>query len=71
MDIIEKITNSRIIIKDIFNDEYDTDNLPIYSEDEINKLFLMETTKENPFNILGQGNACNFYLNHKHYNLAC
>ena len=51
------------------SEEYDTDTLPIYSIDEIDKLFSIESSK-NPFNILshggqGQGNACNFSVKHR------
>ena len=65
MEIIKKITKSRIIIKDLLSEEYDTDKLPIYNIEEINNLFLLDSTKENPYSILGQGNACNFTLEHK------
>ena len=65
MDIIKQIVKSRNILKEILSEEYDTSNLPTYSIDEMDKLFSLESTKDNPYNILGQGNACNFTLNHK------
>ena len=65
MEVIEQIKKSRIILKDCLKEEYDTDSLPIYSIDEIDKLFDLESTKENPYYALGKGNACNFTLDHK------
>ena len=69
MDIIKQIAKSRQILKEVLSEEYDTDTLPIYSIDEIDKLFSIESSK-NPFSILshggqGQGNACNFTLKHR------
>ena len=65
MDIIKQITKSRQILKEVLSDEYNTDNLPIYDINEIDTLFTLESTKENPYSILGQGNACNFSVNHR------
>ena len=65
MEIIKQIQKSRIILRECLGDEYDTDKLPIYSLEEIDKLFDLESTKENPYNVLGKGNACNFTLDHK------
>jgi len=65
MDIIKQITKSRQILKEVLSEEYNTDDLPIYDINEIDKLFTLESTKENPFSILGQGNACNFSVNHR------
>ena len=65
MDIIKQIVKSRQILKEVLSEEYDTSNLPIYSIDEIDKLFSFEPDKVNRFSTLGQGSACNFTLNHK------
>jgi len=69
MDIIKQIAKSRQILKEVLSEEYDTDTLPLYSIDEIDKLFSIESSK-NPFSILshggqGKGNACNFSVNHR------
>ena len=69
MDIIKQIAKSRQILKEVLSEGYDTDTLPIYSIDETDKLFSIESSK-NPFSILshggqGQGNACNFSVNHR------
>ena len=68
MEIVEQIVKSRKNLKEILKDEYDTDSLPIYELEEMDKLFELETTKDNPFKTSsnsGKGNACNFTLNHK------
>ena len=68
MEIIGQIVKSRKILKEVLKDEYDTDNLPIYSIEEMDKLFDLESTKDNPYLSLGKssnGNACNFILYHK------
>jgi len=68
MEIISQIVKSRKIIKEVLKNEYDTDNLPIYSIEEVDKLFDLESTNDNPYKHLGKasnGNACNLILNHK------
>ena len=67
MEVISQIVKSRKILKEILKNDYNTDNLPIYSIDEMDKLFDLESTKDNPYKSLGKGNgnACNFTLNHK------
>ena len=68
MEVIGQIVKSRKILKEVLKDEYDTDDLPIYSIEEVDKLFDLESTKENPYKNLGKssnGNACNLILNHK------
>ena len=37
MEIISQIVKSRKIIKEVLKNEYDTDNLPIYSIEEVDK----------------------------------
>lgn len=68
MEIVQQIVKSRKNLKEILKDEYDTESLPIYGLEEMDKLFELETTKDNPFKTSsnsGKGNACNFTLNHK------
>ena len=66
MEIVEQIVKSRKNLKDILREEYDTSNLPIYDIEEMDKLYELESTKDNPFkfNGNGKGSACNFTLNH-------
>jgi DNA-directed RNA polymerase subunit H len=70
MEIIGQIVKSRKNLKNILSDEYDTSILPIYEIEEMDKLFELESTKDNPFKLYkfngnGKGSACNFTLNHK------
>jgi len=65
MDIITKITNSRNTLKKILNNEYDTSSIPVYTNKEIEELYKLEPTKDNPYTQLGNGIACNFTVNHK------
>jgi len=70
MEIVEQIVKSRKNLKDILSEEYDTSNLPIYDIEEMDKLYELESTKDNPFkfNGNGKGSACNFTLNHNKIN---
>ena len=67
MEVITQIVQSRKILKEVLKNDYNTDILPIYTIDEMDKLFDLESTKDNPYKSLGKGNgnACNFTLNHK------
>jgi DNA-directed RNA polymerase subunit H (RpoH/RPB5) len=68
MDIITKITNSRNTLKEVLSNEYDTSNIPVYTNKEIEELYKLEPTKDNPYTQLGNGIACNFSVNHKYLN---
>ena len=65
MELITKITNSRNTLKEILSSEYDTSQIPIYTNEEIRELYKLEPTKDNPYTQLGNGIACNFSINHK------
>lgn len=65
MELITKITNSRNTLKEILSSEYDTSQIPIYTNEEIRELYKLEPTKDNPYTQLGNGIACNFTINHK------
>ena len=55
MEIVEQIVESRKNLKDILSEEYDTSNLPIYDIEEMDKLYELESTKDNPFKFNGNG----------------
>lgn len=59
---IKKIKNSRINLKKYLTNEWDTDNMPEYSEEEINTLY-----KNNPPSGIkfGYASGCNFTLEHR------
>ena len=66
MDLIQKIVKSRITLKEILSKDYNTDDLPIYSVDEMDKLYKLQLTSESPLKILGDnGLPCHFTLKHR------
>jgi len=65
MDTIKKIKKSRDVLLEVLKNEYSTDEIPVYSIDEIDKLFDLDTDEDNPFKDFGEGYCCNFTLNHK------
>ena len=66
MDLIQKIVKSRITLKQILDKDYNTDDLPIYSVDEMDKLYKLQLTSDSPLKILGiNGLACHFTVTHR------
>jgi len=66
MDLIQKIVKSRITLKEILSKDYNTDDLPIYSVDEMDKLYKLQITDDSPLKILGiNGLACHFTVKHR------
>ena len=65
MDIYEKISNSRIVLKELLNNEWNTDEVPILSVNEIKDIYNYDTSKNNILNILGIASKCSFTVNHK------
>ena len=66
MNLIQKIVKSRITLKAILNENYNTDDLPIYSVDEMDKLYKLQLTSDSPLKILGvNGLACHFTVKHR------
>ena len=66
MDLIQKIVKSRITLKEILSKDYNTDDLPIYSVDEMDKLYKLQPDSESPLKILGDnGLPCHFTVKHR------
>tara|TARA_Y100001958_G_scaffold156756_1_gene150151 strand:+ start:737 stop:1474 length:738 start_codon:yes stop_codon:yes gene_type:complete len=65
MSDIEKIAKSRKILKEILEEEWNTEELPILSEEEIRHLYNTSETKNVIYNNFGKGTVCNFTLDHK------
>ena len=66
MDLIQKIVKSRITLKEILSKDYNTDDLPIYSVDEMDKLYKLQPDNESPLKILGDnGLPCHFTVKHR------
>lgn len=66
MELIDSISNSRKVLKEVLKNEYKTENIPDYTNKEIEELYKLESTKDNPYNILGNGIACNFSIEHRY-----
>ena len=65
MELINSISNSRKVLKEVLSKEYKTENIPDYTNKEIEELYKLESTKDNPYNILGNGIACNITVEHR------
>ena len=65
MKLLESIINSRIILKEILKEnDWNTDNLPIYSIEELNAIYNSKSSKGSILNTLGNGSKCSFILEH-------
>lgn len=65
MSDIKKIAKSREILKELLEEEWETDDLPILSEEEIRHLYNTSEVKNTIYNNFGKGTVCNFTLDHK------
>ena len=61
--IIQKVNRSRYNLKEILSSEWNTDEIPDLSEQEINKLYSLTSANLSPFP--GVAGACNFSVKHK------
>ena len=65
MSDIKKIAKSREILKELLEEEWETDDLPILTEEEIRHLYNTSEVKNTIYNNFGKGTVCNFTLDHK------
>ena len=65
-EIVKKIANSNKILKELLSNEYDISKYPLYTEEDVDKLYSMKIERDNPFNALGSGIGCNFSLENKY-----
>lgn len=64
MNIIEKVNRSRYTLKEILNDEWDVSTLPDLSEQEIEKIYSIPSSKNSNLSQFGIAAGCNFSLKH-------
>ena len=64
MSSSQKVNRSRYNLKDILSIEWDTSELPDFSDQEIDKLYSLSSSNLSPFP--GVASACNFSLGHKY-----
>jgi DNA-directed RNA polymerase subunit H (RpoH/RPB5) len=63
MNIIDKINRTRYSLKEILSDEWDTSTLPDVSNDEIKKMYGVQSSNGSP---LGVAAGCNLSFRHKY-----
>ena len=65
MNIIDKVTNSRITLKEILSGEWDTSSMPDLSNVEIEKIYNVPSSKNKSIASFGVASGCNFSLKHR------
>lgn len=63
--IINKIAKSRIVLKSLLSKQYDTSDIPIYSDNELENIYSIQVERTNPFIALGNAIGCNFSVKNK------
>jgi len=63
MSTSQKVNRSRYNLKDILSTEWETDKIPDFSDEEIDKLYSLPSANLSPFP--GVAGACNFSLSHR------
>lgn len=66
MSILDKVNKTRYTLKSILNNEWDTSVMPELSNNEIEKLYTLPSSKNKQIAQFGIASACNFSLNHKY-----
>ncbi len=64
MNIVEKVTKTRFTLKEILSSEWDTSVMPDLSNNEIEKLYTLPSSKNKQIAQFGVASACNFSLKH-------
>tara|TARA_B100001094_G_scaffold332585_1_gene405315 strand:+ start:7797 stop:8552 length:756 start_codon:yes stop_codon:yes gene_type:complete len=65
MNIIQKVTQSRYTLKKILENEWDTSTIADLSNQEIEKMYTVPSSKNKNIAQFGIASACNFSLQHK------
>lgn len=68
MNIIDKVTNSRITLKVILSNDWDTSSMPDLSNIEIEKIYNIPSSKNKSIAQFGVASGCNFSLKHRFIN---
>ena len=64
MNIVEKVAKTRFTLKNILSKEWDTSVMPEMSNNEIEKLYTLPSSKNKQIAHFGVASACNFSLKH-------
>ena len=65
MNIIDKVTNSRITLKEILSEDWDVSSMPDLSNIEIEKIYNIPSSKNKSIAQFGVASGCNFSLKHR------
>ena len=66
MNIIDKVTNSRITLKEILDEDWDVSSMPDLSNIEMEKMYNIPSSKNKSIAQFGVASGCNFSLKHKY-----
>lgn len=64
MNIVDKVARSRFTLKEILSNEWDTSVMPDMSNNEIEKMYTLPSSKNKQIAQFGVASACNFSLKH-------
>ena len=65
MSIVDKVTKTRYTLKEILSNEWDTSVMPDLSNNEVEKMYTLPSSKNKQIAQFGVASACNFKLEHK------
>ena len=65
MNIVDKVTRTRFTLKEILSNEWDTSVMPEMSNNEVEKMYTLPSSKNKQIAQFGVASACNFSLKHK------
>ena len=65
MNIVDKVTRTRFTLKEILSNEWDTTVMPEMSNNEVEKMYTLPSSKNKQIAQFGVASACNFSLKHK------
>ena len=65
MNIVDKVTRTRFTLKKILSNEWDTSVMPELSNNEVEKMYTLPSSKNKQIAQFGVASACNFSLKHK------
>ena len=65
MNIIEKVNKTRYTLKEILEDEWDVSSIADLSDNEIQKIYSIPSSKNSNLALFGPASGCNFSLKHR------
>lgn len=65
MSIVEKVNKTRYTLKEVLSNEWDTSIMPDLSNNEVEKMYTLPSSKNKQIAQFGVASACNFTLQHR------